>query len=110
MRNGSSILPPAPNSNSPHRPHQDLIIFVADRPGHDRRYAMDGSKIRRELGWEPAETFGTGLRKTVSWYLANRWWWEPIWSQTYRGKRLGTGSDRAAREALPSAQSTTLGH
>jgi len=81
--------------DSPHRPHQRLITFVADRPGHDRRYAMDTAKIRRELGWEPRENFDSGLRKTVSWYLAHRWWWEPIWSQRYRGERLGTGSDRA---------------
>ena len=81
--------------DSPHRPHQRLITFVADRPGHDRRYAMDTAKIRRELGWEPRENFDSGLRKTVSWYLAHRWWWGPIWSQRYRGERLGTGSDRA---------------
>ncbi len=80
--------------DSLHRPHQRLISFVADRPGHDRRYAMDIAKIRRELGWEPGENFDSGLRKTVSWYLANRWWWEPIWSQRYRGERLGTGSHR----------------
>jgi dTDP-glucose 4,6-dehydratase len=54
---------------------------------------MDITKIRRELGWEPAENFDSGLRKTVAWYLANRWWWEPIWSQRYRGERLGTGGD-----------------
>ena len=60
--------------DSPYRPHQRLITFVADRPGHDRRYAMDSAKIRRELGWEPGENFDTGLRKTVSWFLANRWW------------------------------------
>ena len=81
--------------DSPHRPHQRLITFVADRPGHDRRYAMDTAKIRRELGWEPRENFDSGLRKTVSWYLAHRWWWGPIWPQRYRGERLGTGSDRA---------------
>ena len=75
---------------SPFRPHERLITFVADRPGHDRRYAMDTSKIRRELGWEPRESFDSGLRKTISWYLANRWWWEPIWSASYRGERLGT--------------------
>ena len=72
-----------------HRPHERLITFVADRPGHDRRYAMDTNKIRRELGWEPRESFDSGLRKTISWYLANRWWWEPIWSAKYRGERLG---------------------
>jgi dTDP-glucose 4,6-dehydratase len=77
---------------SPHWPHQQLITFVADRPGHDRRYAMDITKIGRELGWEPRENFDSGLRKTVSWYLANRWWWEPIWLQRYRGERLGIGS------------------
>jgi dTDP-glucose 4,6-dehydratase len=53
---------------------------------------MDAQKIRRELGWRPRESFETGLRKTVLWYLDNRWWWEPIWSQRYRGARLGTGS------------------
>jgi len=74
---------------SPHRPHERLITFVADRPGHDRRYAMDIAKIGRELGWSPRENFDSGLRKTVAWYLANRWWWEPIWSRRYRGERLG---------------------
>lgn len=76
---------------SPHRPHARLISFVADRPGHDRRYAMDAAKIVAELGWQPRESFGTGLRKTVQWYLGNRWWWEPIWSRRYQGARLGTG-------------------
>jgi dTDP-glucose 4,6-dehydratase len=66
-----------------------LITFVVDRPGHDRRYAMDASKARRELGWAPRESFDTGLRKTVSWYLENRWWWEPIWTRQYHGERLG---------------------
>ena len=81
--------------DSPHRPHERLIIFVADRPGHDRRYAMEITKIRQELGWVPSENFDSGLRKTVSWYLTNRGWWEPIWSQRYRGERLGTGTDRS---------------
>jgi dTDP-glucose 4,6-dehydratase len=76
---------------APHRPHAGLITLVADRPGHDRRYAMDATKIRRDLGWQPRESFETGLRKTVAWYLDNRWWWQPIWSQRYRGARLGTG-------------------
>jgi dTDP-glucose 4,6-dehydratase len=75
--------------DSPHRPHQQLITFVADRPGHDLRYAMDTAKIGCELGWQPRENFEGGLRKTVAWYLANRWWWEPIWLQRYRGERLG---------------------
>ncbi|HTV90558.1 MAG TPA: dTDP-glucose 4,6-dehydratase [Stellaceae bacterium] len=74
-----------------HRPHAKLIEFVADRPGHDKRYAIDAAKIRTQLGWQPCESFDTGLRKTVLWYLANPWWWEPIWSTRYRGDRLGTG-------------------
>src|SRR6516165_7488643 len=88
---------------SAYRPHDQLITFVADRPGHDRRYAMDIAKIGRELGWAPSENFDSGLRKTVSWYLANRWWWEPIWSQRYRGERLGAGGDRPGQTTSPSA-------
>ncbi|MBV8779705.1 MAG: dTDP-glucose 4,6-dehydratase [Alphaproteobacteria bacterium] len=84
-------------SNSPHRPHDNLIAFVADRPAHDRRYAIDGRKLRRELGWEPRENFDSGLRKTVRWYLDNRWWWEPIWHGRYQGARLGTAPAAAAR-------------
>lgn len=68
-----------------------LITFVRDRPGHDLRYAMAAGKIRRELGWEPLETFDTGLRKTVAWFLANRNWWEPIRAKVYSGERLGVG-------------------
>ena len=81
--------------NSPHRPHEQLITFVADRPGHDRRYAMDAAKIRARAGLAAARELESGLRKTVAWYLENRWWWEPIWSERYRGTRLGTG--RAGR-------------
>jgi dTDP-glucose 4,6-dehydratase len=86
---------------SPHRPHARLITFVADRPGHDRRYAMNAAKIRRKLGWLPRESFESGLRKTVRWYLDNRWWWEPIWSQRYRGARLGAGDRTIAPDRHP---------
>jgi dTDP-glucose 4,6-dehydratase len=69
--------------------YRDLITFVKDRPGHDLRYAIDASKIERELGWVPEETFETGLRKTVQWYLDNRQWWERVLSGAYRLERLG---------------------
>jgi dTDP-glucose 4,6-dehydratase len=78
------------------RPHEQLITFVEDRPGHDRRYAMDDRKLRTELGWRPSETLQTGLRKTVRWFLDNRDWWEPIRSGLYRGERLGRGPGQAA--------------
>jgi dTDP-glucose 4,6-dehydratase len=91
---------------SQHRPHEQLITFVADRPGHDRRYAMDITKIGRELRWRPRETFDSGLSKTVAWYLANRWWWEPIWARRYHGERLGMAASPApnpsrAKSGLP---------
>jgi dTDP-glucose 4,6-dehydratase len=70
---------------------ESLITYVSDRPGHDLRYAIDASKIERDLGWRPVETFETGLRKTVEWYLANRTWWERVRSGVYRGERLGQG-------------------
>jgi dTDP-glucose 4,6-dehydratase len=70
-------------------PRKSLIHFVTDRPGHDMRYAIDAGKIATDLGWEPSETFESGLRKTVEWYLANRSWWERIRSGVYRGERLG---------------------
>ena len=73
-------------------PREKLITFVADRPGHDRRYAIDPAKIGHELGWQPQETFETGLAKTVRWYLDNRSWWERIRSGVYRGERLGAGA------------------
>ena len=69
--------------------YKDLITFVKDRPGHDARYAIDASKIECELGWVPEETFETGLRKTVQWYLDNRHWWERVLSGAYRLERLG---------------------
>jgi dTDP-glucose 4,6-dehydratase len=76
-------------SNAEIGSRRSLISFVQDRPGHDLRYAIDCSKIARELGWKPRETFETGLRKTVQWYLDNRDWWGDIRSGRYRGERLG---------------------
>ena len=69
--------------------YKELITFVKDRPGHDRRYAIDASKIELELGWVPQETFETGLRKTVQWYLDNREWWQRVLSGEYQLGRLG---------------------
>jgi dTDP-glucose 4,6-dehydratase len=69
--------------------YANLIVFVTDRPGHDLRYAIDASKIRRELGWEPAEDFESGFRKTVRWYLDNPAWWSRILSGDYRLERQG---------------------
>jgi dTDP-glucose 4,6-dehydratase len=80
---------------SPHRPHEKLISFVADRPGHDLRYAIDDTKLRSEFGWRPVESLETGLRKTVRWYLDNSAWWEPIRSGVYRGERLGRPLEKA---------------
>lgn len=74
---------------SKHVPHRSLIRFVTDRPGHDQRYAIDAGKIQRELGWRPKETFATGLRKTVQWYLENGAWCERALSGNYRRERLG---------------------
>lgn len=70
-------------------PHDRLISFVTDRPGHDKRYAIDAGKIERELGWTPQESFETGLRKTVAWYLEHREWWQAILNGSYQGERLG---------------------
>ena len=85
--------------NSPHLPHKSLITFVEDRPGHDRRYAIDASKIRDELGWTPNETFSTGLRKTVAWYLENSEWVERVMSGAYRGQRLGLSTEKGEPSA-----------
>ena len=79
----------APEKPAGVKNYQDLITFVKDRPGHDVRYAIDASKIERELSWVPEETFETGLRKTVHWYLDNRQWWERVLSGAYRLERLG---------------------
>lgn len=71
--------------------YEELITFVKDRPGHDIRYAIDASKIQRELGWVPQETFESGLRKTVEWYLANEDWWQAVLDGSYQGRGLGLG-------------------
>ena len=69
--------------------YRDLIAFVSDRPGHDRRYAIDAGKIEKDLGWKPQETFESGIEKTVHWFLENDWWWRPIREGVYDGQRLG---------------------
>ncbi|MCF3973425.1 dTDP-glucose 4,6-dehydratase [Paracoccus salsus] len=76
--------------NASGAPHDRLISFVTDRPGHDRRYAIDPTRIRDELGWRPSVTVEEGLRRTVEWYLANRDWWQPLLTRDGVGKRLGT--------------------
>jgi len=69
-------------------PYADQIRFVSDRPGHDRRYAINANKLETELGWRAEESFETGIRKTVRWYLDNEWWWRPL-SNRYNSARLG---------------------
>jgi dTDP-glucose 4,6-dehydratase len=75
--------------DSPFRPHGDLKTFVADRPGHDMRYAIDSSKLQSELGWRPQESFESGMRRTVGWYLDNQVWCNRVMDGSYRGERLG---------------------
>lgn len=79
----------APNKPAGVVYYRDLITYVKDRPGHDMRYAIDAGKIERELGWRPEETFETGMRKTVSWYLNNEKWWRSVQDGSYAGERLG---------------------
>jgi dTDP-glucose 4,6-dehydratase len=74
------------------KPRRDLITYVTDRPGHDLRYAIDASKIRRDLGWEPQVTFEAGLRRTIEWFLGNQTWWQPLRAGVYDGQRLGLGA------------------
>ncbi|RLA18859.1 MAG: dTDP-glucose 4,6-dehydratase, partial [Gammaproteobacteria bacterium] len=78
--------------DSDYYPHEELITYVKDRPGHDQRYAIDANKIRSDLGWEPKETFETGLRRTVQWYLDNNNWIQRVQDGSYRGERLGLKS------------------
>ncbi|CAI1884941.1 dTDP-glucose 4,6-dehydratase [Serratia quinivorans] len=79
----------APNKPQGVEKYRDLITYVKDRPGHDMRYAIDAGKIDRELGWRPQETFESGIRKTVSWYLNNEIWWRRVQDGSYAGERLG---------------------
>lgn len=76
--------------------YRDLIEFVTDRPGHDRRYAIDPSKIETDLAWSAVESFVSGLAKTIDWYLNNEWWWRPIRSERYKGARLGVAEAKTA--------------
>ena len=78
-------LKPAEDASS----YRDLITFVKDRPGHDKRYAIDATKLETELGWKAEENFDSGIIKTVQWYLDNEWWWKPIRDKKYSGERLG---------------------
>jgi len=80
----------APRSDG--KSYSDQIRFVVDRPGHDRRYAIDPSRIEAELGWRPSESFESGLARTVDWYLAREDWWRPLRDQKYAGERLGAVS------------------
>lgn len=76
-----------PRSNG--KKYEELITFVKDRPGHDKRYAIDASKLENELDWKASENFDTGIKKTIQWYLDNAWWWAPIRENKYSGERLG---------------------
>ena len=69
--------------------YREQIVFVKDRPGHDKRYAIDATKLKTQLGWRPEENFDTGIRRTIQWYLDNKWWWGPIREAKYSGERLG---------------------
>jgi dTDP-glucose 4,6-dehydratase len=79
------------------RPRRDLITYVADRPGHDARYAIDATKLEAELGWKALENFDTGIEKTVQWYLDNEWWWGPL-RERYDGERLGLETAKAGAQ------------
>jgi len=83
----------APEKPAEVESYRDLITFVKDRPGHDARYAIDASKIDRTLGWRPQETFESGIRKTVEWFLHNKEWWSRVLDGSYNRERLGVGDN-----------------
>ncbi|WP_239685982.1 dTDP-glucose 4,6-dehydratase [Photobacterium swingsii] len=87
-----------PNKPQGVNQYLDLITYVTDRPGHDVRYAIDASKVERELGWKPEETFESGIRKTVEWYLNNKQWWSRVLDGSYAGERLGVSSTTVTSE------------
>jgi dTDP-glucose 4,6-dehydratase len=89
VRTICALLQQAAPATARGRRFEELITFVTDRPGHDTRYAIDAGKIQRELGWEPLETFETGLRKTVTWYLENEQWWRRVLNGSYQLERIG---------------------
>jgi dTDP-glucose 4,6-dehydratase len=89
VRRICAILESAVPDKTRREPFEKLITFVGDRPGHDRRYAIDAGKIERELNWKPLETFDSGLEKTVHWYLENRGWWQRVLDGSYRLERIG---------------------
>lgn len=94
-----SVMPPISVAN-----RRELITFVADRPGHDHRYAIDARKIESEIGWQAQENFETGLARTTDWYIANESWWQPLRAHVYGGERLGLhsgrGRDRTTRRPV----------
>jgi dTDP-glucose 4,6-dehydratase len=92
------------------RPYESLIAFVEDRPGHDLRYAIDATKLERELGWRALETFDTGIEKTVRWYLDNEWWWRPLRDKVYGGERLGVIPKDLPQAASPGLAPATVGN
>lgn len=78
------------------KPYETQIAFVADRPGHDQRYAIDATRLETELGWSARENFDSGIEKTIRWFIANEWWWRPLQDHVYAGERLGLIDDGGA--------------
>ena len=89
--------------------HESLISFVTDRPGHDMRYAIDASKIERELGWRPSVTVEEGMRRTVQWYLENKWWWKAVRQKGFTGDRIGLGGRSAGETGLEASSDAADG-